>query len=153
MHLTYIYSLKEFGAQDNQGGEKQVSAIDIQYLEGSLTSISKSREPLITVLTQGPKHPDSSASSERRQDELTFAHDLLNLICSSCSSRERRTSCREFSPCWLSSSTGDTIWRWCPLSFLFPFLKRKIWLSWELPNQHKKMGLLSSYLCLQLVLV
>lgn len=25
----------------------------------------------------------------------------MNLICSSCSSRERRTSCGEFSPCWL----------------------------------------------------
>lgn len=89
-----------------------------------------------------------------RRGKMSSRLPTMNLICSSCSSRERRTSWGEFSPCWLSSSTGDTIWRWGPLIFLFfPFLKRKIWLSCELPNQHKKMGLLSSYLCLQLVLV
>lgn len=119
---------------------------------GSLTSIRKSGEEVIAALTQSW---NTLAALPARSGGTMSSHShTMNLICSSCSIRERRTSCGEFSPCYLSPSTGDTIWRWGPLFFLFsPFLKRKIWLSRELPNQHKKMGLLSSSLCLQLVLV
>lgn len=53
MHLTYIYGSKELGVYTSQGWEKRAYATDNQYLEGSLTSARKSREQVITALTQG----------------------------------------------------------------------------------------------------